>query len=150
MKIWIDADASPGPVKEIVLRASQRLGLAVTLVANRPLQVPPSPLVSMICVPGTIDAADQYIAAHLDAGDLVITADIPLAAQVLQQGALALNPRGEQYTDANIAERLGVRNFLDDLRASGPVKGGPAAYSQQDRRHFAAALDRLLAKRPGA
>lgn len=148
MKIWIDADASPGAVKDIVLRAAQRLNLAVTLVANRPLRVPQLPQVSMVCVPGGIDAADQYIVAHLAAGDLVITADIPLAAQVLQKGGLALNPRGEQYTNANIAERLAVRNFLDELRASGPVKGGPAAYSNQDKHHFAAALDRLLAKRP--
>ncbi|MBK9710421.1 MAG: YaiI/YqxD family protein [Kouleothrix sp.] len=149
MQIWIDADACPNAAKELVYRASARLSLPVCLVANRAIGTPPSPLVRLVQVRPGSDVADSYIVQHLAAGDLVITADIPLAAQVVARGAVALNPRGELYTADSIGERLAMRNLMEELRWAGAVTGGPAAYSATDRRHFAEALNRTLTARRG-
>ena len=149
MKIWIDADACPKAAKELVFRASARLNIPVCLVANRSIALPPSPLITQVRVRHGSDVADAYIAQHIEPGDLVITADIPLAAQVVAGGAVALDPRGEIYDANNIGERLAMRNLMEELRWAGAVSGGPAAYSNLDRRHFAQALDRLLAQRQG-
>lgn len=146
MQIWIDADACPKPAKELVYRASERLGVPVCLVANRSIGVPPSPLIRLVQVKRGSDVADSYIVQHVAAGDLVITADIPLAAQVVGSGALALDPRGDVYSADTIGERLAVRNLMEELRWAGAVSGGPAAYSDADRRHFAQALNRILGK----
>ncbi len=146
MHIWIDADAFPGVIKEILFRAAERLQIDTTLVANRLLRPPPSRFIRAVQVPAGFDVADAHIVAQVAGGDLVVTADIPLAAAVLARGAHALNPRGELYTEANIAERLSMRNFLEELRSSGVQTGGPAAFSQADRQAFGAALDRFLAR----
>ncbi|MBL8459306.1 MAG: YaiI/YqxD family protein [Zoogloea sp.] len=146
MHIWIDADACPGVIKEILFRAAERLEIDTTLVANRLLRPPPSRFIRAVQVPAGFDVADAHIVAQVAGGDLVVTADIPLAAAVLARGAHALNPRGELYTEANIAERLSMRNFLEELRSSGVQTGGPAAFSQADRQAFGAALDRFLAR----
>ncbi|MGB1271894.1 MAG: YaiI/YqxD family protein [Endozoicomonas sp.] len=146
MHIWVDADACPNVIKEILFRASQRTDTPLTLVANQYLQTAPSPLIKAIQVPAGFDVADHHIANHVQAGDLVITADIPLAADVIKKEARALNPRGELYTEDNIRQRLAMRNFMDELRSSGVNTGGPAALSQQDRQAFANQLDRLLAQ----
>ncbi len=146
MHIWIDADAFPGVIKEILFRAAERLQIDTTLVANRLLRPPPSRFIRAVQVPAGFDVADAHIVAQVAGGDLVVTADIPLAAAVLARGAHALNPRGELYTQANIAERLSMRNFLEELRSSGVQTGGPAAFSQADRQAFGAALDRFLAR----
>lgn len=148
MHIWIDADACPGVVKEILFRAAERLQIDTTLVANRLLRTPPSRFIRAVQVPAGFDVADAHIVDEVARGDLVVTADIPLAAAVLDRGAHALNPRGEMYTTANIAERLSMRNFLEELRSSGVQTGGPAAFSQADRQAFGAALDRFLARLP--
>jgi len=148
MHIWIDADACPGVVKEILFRAAERLQIDTTLVANRLLRTPPSRFIRAVQVPAGFDVADAHIVEQVAHGDLVVTADIPLAAAVLERGAHALNPRGEMYTAANIAERLSMRNFLEELRSSGVQTGGPAAFSQADRQAFGAALDRFLARLP--
>jgi len=148
MQIWIDADACPSVVKDIVFRAAERLHIPTVLVANRPLRTPPSRFIRAVQVAAGFDVADAHIVDQLAAGDLVITADIPLAAAVLARQAHALNPRGEMYTAANIAERLSMRNFLEELRSSGVQTGGPAAFSQADRQSFGAALDRFLARAP--
>lgn len=150
MHIWIDADACPGVVKEILFRAAERLQIDTTLVANRLLRTPPSRFIRAVQVPAGFDVADAHIVEQVTSGDLVVTADIPLAAAVLERGAHALNPRGEMYTTANIAERLSMRNFLEELRGSGVQTGGPAAFSQADRQAFGAALDRFLARLPRA
>lgn len=147
MQIWVDADACPGPVKEILFRAAQRTGVALTLVANQPLKTPPAAHIRAIQVPGGFDVADNAIVDRVAQGDLVITADIPLAAAVLERGAHALNPRGERYTQDNIRERLGMRDFMDTLRSSGVQTGGPAAFGPRDRQAFANGLDRFLAQR---
>lgn len=147
MHIWVDADACPGVIKEILFRAAGRTGLPLTLVANQALRVPPSPHIRMVQVPGGFDEADKYIATHVAAGDLVITADIPLAAEVVARDAQALSPRGEAYGKENIRELLDLRNFMDTLRGTGVDTGGPAAFSQADRQAFANRLDRLLARR---
>lgn len=149
MQIWIDADACPTVIKDIVFRAAERLGIATILVANRMLRTPPSRFIRAIQVPAGFDVADRHIAERVAPGDLVITADIPLAAAVLERDAHALNPRGEMYSAANIAERLSMRNFLEELRESGVQTGGPAAFSAGDRQAFGAALDRFLARRSG-
>jgi len=146
MKIWVDADACPAVIKEILFRAAQRSGLPLTLVANQMLYTPPSPLIRSIQVPRGFDVADDYIVAHVSTGDLVITGDIPLASEVLAKGALVISPRGEAFTADNIKERLSMRDMLDELRSAGVDTGGPAAFSQADRRAFAGALDRLLSK----
>lgn len=146
MKIWVDADACPVVIKEILFRAAERTHIATTLVANKLLRVPPSAHIKAVQVPAGFDVADNKIVQELQAGDLVITADIPLAAQVIAGGGHALNPRGEFYTTDNISERLTMRNFMEELRGSGVDISGPAAFSQSDRQAFAAQLDRFLAK----
>ena len=147
MHIWVDADACPAVVKEILFRAAERAQLPMTLVANRPLRTPPSRFIRMVQVPRGIDVADNEISRRLEPGDLVITADIPLAADVIARGGHALNPRGEFYTLDNIRERLALRDFLDELRGSGVQTGGPAPLDQTDRKRFADQLDRFLTRR---
>jgi hypothetical protein len=147
MQIWIDADACPGAIKDIVFRAAERLQIMTVLVANRLLRTPPSRFVRAIQVPKGFDVADNHIIEQVAAGDLVITADIPLASAVIDRGAHALNPRGELYSEATIRERLSMRNFMEELRSSGVETGGPASFSQADRQAFANQLDRFLAKR---
>ena len=149
MHIWVDADACPRVIKDILFRAARRTGLPLTLVANQPLQVPPAPNIRTVQVTAGFDVADRRIVRHLAAGDLVITADIPLAAEVIDAGALALNPRGELYTAENVRQRLNMRDFMDTLRASGVDTGGPPALGQAERQAFANQLDRLLARRAG-
>lgn len=146
MRIWIDADACPNPVKEIVFRASKRLGVPVTLVANSPLRTPPSRLIKVVQVSSGFDAADHYLLHHARVADLVITADIPLAADLVERGVPALNPRGELYTVDNISERLAVRNLMEQVRSSGTFGGGPAPYTERDKQAFANSLDRWLVK----
>lgn len=146
MKVWVDADACPVVIKEILYRAAIRTGICTTLVANAWLRVPPSPNIRAIQVDKGFDVADNYIVQALQAGDLVITADIPLAAQVIEKNAHALNPRGEMYSQANIAERLAMRNMMDELRSQGAEVGGPAAFNQADRQAFAAELDKFIAR----
>jgi uncharacterized protein YaiI (UPF0178 family) len=145
-KIWVDADACPVVIKEILFRAAQRTSTETILVANKLLRVPPSPYIQAMQVPGGFDVADNKIVQELQAGDLVITADIPLAAQVIEKGGHALNPRGEFYSTANIQERLTMRNFMEELRSTGVDISGPGTFSQSDRQAFAAQLDRFLAK----
>lgn len=147
MKIWVDADACPGPIREILFRAANRAEVPLTLVANQWLRVPPSPWIRAIQVPAGFDVADKRIAEETVGGDLVITADIPLAAAVVAKGARVLDPRGEILDKANIEERLTMRNFMDELRSSGVETGGPAAFSNADRKAFADRLDTLLARR---
>lgn len=144
MKIWVDADACPLVIKEILFRAAERTQTATILVANKLLRVPPSAWIKALQVPAGFDVADNKIVQELAAGDLVITADIPLAAQVIAKGGHALNPRGEFYSVANINERLAMRNFMEELRGSGVDIAGPAAFNQSDRQAFAAELDRFL------
>ena len=146
MHIWVDADACPKVIKDILFRAAERVQLPLTLVANKPLQTPPSPLIRSIRVDGGFDVADNHIVQHLQPGDLVITADIPLAAEVIEKGGHALNPRGTFYTRDNIKERLTMRDLMDELRGSGIHTGGPRALSQSDRKAFANQLDRFLTK----
>ena len=148
MQIWVDADACPGVIKEIIYRAAERKQIRTTLVANQMLRTPPSKFIRAIQVASGFDVADAHIVDQLSAGDLVITADIPLAAQVIERGAHAINPRGELYTTATIRERLNLRDFMEGLRAAGIETGGPAAFSQADRQAFANQLDRFLAKIP--
>ena len=147
MQIWVDADACPGPIREILFRAAERTGVPVTLVANQPLRTPRSALIRAVQVPGGFDVADDHIAGELSAGDLVITADIPLAAAAVEAGALALSPRGELFDAGNVRERLVMRDLMDQLRGSGIDTGGPRAFSARDRQAFANQLDRLLASR---
>jgi len=150
MNIWVDADACPGVIKEILFRAADRAGVHVTLVANQPMRIPSSSHVRFMHVAAGFDAADKRIVELLAAGDLVVTADIPLAAAVIDRDAYALNPRGELYTKENVRERLSVRNFMEELRGSGVSTGGPGTLSQRDRQAFANRLDAFLAKsRPG-
>ena len=146
MQIWVDADACPVVIKEILYRVADRLELPVTLVANQSLRVPPSRFVRTVQVPSGADVADQEIVRLLNPGDLVVTGDIPLAADVLAKGGYALNPRGEFYTKDNIAQQLSMRAFMEELRSGGVDTGGPAAFSQSDRQSFANSLDRHLQK----
>ena len=148
MHIWVDADACPVVIKEILYRVAERTKLPLTLVANQWLKTPPYPSIRAIQVPKGFDVADNYIVDQAVAGDLVITADIPLAAGAIEKGALALNPRGELYTKENIKQTLDMRNFMETLRNSGVETGGPPTFNQADRQNFANQLDRLLAKRP--
>lgn len=148
MRIWVDADACPRVIKEILFRAAQRKRVQLTLVANQPLRTPPSAYIDSVIVAAGFDVADDRIVELLDPGDLVITADIPLAAATIAKQAHALNPRGELYTRDNIQERLAVRNMLDELRGCGIDPGGPAALSAADRQVFANQLDRFLARIP--
>jgi uncharacterized protein YaiI (UPF0178 family) len=145
-QIWVDADACPKVIKEILFRAADRVRISVILVANQPLQVPGSRYIRSVQVAAGFDVADNHIVQQSEAGDLVITADIPLAAEVIAKGCLALNPRGNLYTEDNIRQRLNMRDFMDTLRSSGVDTGGPASFSQADRQAFANQLDRLLAK----
>jgi uncharacterized protein YaiI (UPF0178 family) len=147
-QIWVDADACPGPIKEILFRAAERAQVMVTLVANQMLRTPSTRWVRAVQVAGGFDVADNEIVQRLAAGDLVVTQDIPLAAQAIDKGALALHPRGELYTRETIAQRLSMRNFLDELRGAGVDTGGPAAFHARDRQAFANQLDRWLQQRP--
>ncbi len=144
MKIWVDADACPVVIKEILFRAAERTNLQLILVANHPMHVPSSRLISMLQVESGFDVADNEIVKRLCAGDLVITSDIPLAAEVIEKGGHVLSPRGELYTADNIGARLSMRDFMDTLRSSGIDTGGPSALSQNDRKIFAGHLDKLL------
>lgn len=146
-RIWVDADACPGPVKEILFRAAERAQVQVTLIANQWLRTPSSRYIRALQVQGGFDVADDAIAERARTGDLVVTQDIPLAARVLANGAQAINPRGDRYTADNIAERLSMRNFMDELRGAGVQTGGPAAFNARDRQAFANQLDRWLATR---
>lgn len=149
MTIWVDADACPVVIKEILFRAAERTGEQLTLIANQYIRVPPSPNITSVQVPGGFDVADDEIVKRLQSGDLVITADIPLAAEAIEKGALALSPRGELHTREDIGARLNMRDFMDTMRSSGlEVGGGPPPFSQADRQNFANQLDRWLAKRP--
>ena len=148
MHIWVDADACPGVIKDILFRAAERTKVSMTLVANKPLRIPPSQFIRTLQVPRGFDVADNEIAKRVEAGDLVITADIPLASDVIDRGAHALDPRGELYTPDNIRERLQMRHFMDALRSSGVQTGGPPTLDQTDRKRFADQLDRFLARRP--
>lgn len=149
MHIWVDADACPAVIKEILFRAAQRWQRHLTLVANQMLRTPPSPWIRAVQVPRGFDVADDYIVQHAAAGDLVITGDIPLAAQALDKKAFVLSPRGESYTVDTIRGRLSLRDMMEELRSAGIDTGGPAAFSQSDRRTFANALDRLMAATTG-
>jgi len=148
MHIWVDADACPVVVKEILYRAAERTRVPLTLVANKALNVPRSPFIEARQVGQGFDVADDYIAAQVEPGDIVITADIPLAAEVLDKQGHAINPRGERYNHDTIRQKLGMRDFLDTLRSSGIQTGGPPPLNQSDRRNFANELDRLLASHP--
>ena len=147
MHIWVDADACPGVIKDMLFRVADRTEIMVTLVANRHLRTPPSRFIKSIVVPAGFDVADKEIVKLAAAGDLVITADIPLAAEVVANGVAVLNPRGEMYTVDNIQQHLTMRNFMEELRGSGVETGGPAAFSQADGRAFARQLDRFVAQR---
>jgi len=147
VKIWVDADACPNVIKEILYRAAERTQTELVLVANQPLVVPCSNLISRRTVTQGLDAADDAIVKWAATGDLAITADIPLAAKLVDKGVLAINPRGELYSVENIRQQLSMRNFMDELRGSGIQTGGPGAFHQRDRQAFANQLDRLLAQR---
>ncbi|MDP2829064.1 MAG: YaiI/YqxD family protein [Sulfuricellaceae bacterium] len=147
MQIWVDADACPKVIKEILFRAADRAKVITTLVANQLIATPSSPFIKSVQVPSGFDVADRQIIEQVQKGDLVITADIPLAAEVIAQGGHALNPRGEFYTPENIQAVLSMRNFMEQLRSSGVETGGPSSFNQSDRMAFANQLDRFLAKR---
>ena len=146
MKIWVDADACPVVIKEILYKAALRVQVPLILVANQPMRVPSSDLISTLQVSSGFDEADDEIVRRVEAGDLVITSDIPLAAEVIDKGGLALNARGELYTVDTVKARLNMRDFMDTMRSSGIHTGGPAALSQADRREFSNQLDRLLTR----
>lgn len=146
MKIWVDADACPVVIKEIIFKAAERTKVHTTLVANHPIRIPPSKVINFMQVSSGFDIADDEIVKRVTEGDLVITSDIPLASEVIDKSALALSPRGEFYTKENIKSRLNIRDFMDTMRASGVHTGGPAALNQSDRQAFANHLDSLLTK----
>lgn len=146
MQIWVDADACPKAVKQILFRAAERKEIFVTLVANQFLATPPSQLIKAVQVEHGFDVADNYIVSKLEEGDLVITQDIPLAAEVIEKGGIALHPRGELCTKENIRQRLSMRDFMETLRSAGVETGGPSSFSQADKQQFANQLDRILAK----
>jgi len=148
--IWVDADACPNVIKEILFRAAQRTGVAVTLVANQSLRIPRIPSLRVVLVAAGFDVADGEIVKNLAPGDLVITADIPLAAEVIGKGGVALNPRGERYSPDTIQSVLTLRDFMDTMRSSGNVGGGPPPLTHADRNAFAGHLDTWLARRAGA
>jgi len=149
MKIWVDADACPGAIKEILFRVAERRALQVTLVANQLLRVPGSRFISALQVPAGADVADTEIVRRMAPGDLVVTGDIPLAALVLGRQGFVLNPRGEFYTQDNIAQQLTMRAFMEELRSGGVETGGPPPFNQADRQQFANALDRHLSRHAG-
>ncbi|MEL4888048.1 YaiI/YqxD family protein [Pectobacterium betavasculorum] len=144
MQIWVDADACPNVIKEVLFRAADRTQMQVTLVANQTIKVPPSRFISTLRVAAGFDVADSEIVRRVESGDLVITADIPLASEVIEKGGIALNPRGERYTPDTIRERLNMRDFMDTMRASGIQTGGPSTLNQRDRQQFANELDKWL------
>ncbi|GAB3726405.1 YaiI/YqxD family protein [Luteimonas pelagia] len=146
-QVWVDADACPGPVREILFRAAERAKVPVTFIANQWIRTPGSRYLKSLQVQGGFDVADDAIAERAGPGDLVVTQDIPLAARVLANGAEAVNPRGERFTPNNISERLSVRNFMEELRGAGVQTGGPPAFNARDRQAFANCLDNWLAKR---
>jgi uncharacterized protein YaiI (UPF0178 family) len=146
MKIWVDADACPVVIKEILFRAAERTGVQLTLVANQPVRIPPSRHIRLLQVAAGFDVADDEIVRRVEGGDLVLTSDIPLAAEVIDKGGYALTPRGELYTTENIRDRLNMRDFMDTLRASGIDTGGPPALSQGDRKSFADQLDKFVTR----
>ncbi len=150
MQIWVDADACPRVIKEMLFRAAERVKVSVTLLANNALRTPESPYIKSIQVADGLDVADKEIVQKLRPGDLVVTADIPLAAEVIKKGGYALNPRGEFYTKDNVQEYLSIRNFMQELRSSGEVTGGPPTFSMKDRQAFANQLDRFLAQQSAA
>ena len=145
-QVWVDADACPGVVKEILFRAAERARIQVTLVANQWLRTPPSRYIRALQVAGGFDVADTAIVERVQPGDLVVTQDIPLAARVLERGGIAVNPRGELYDADNMAERLSMRNFMEELRGAGVQTGGPPAFHARDRQAFANRLDRWIAQ----
>jgi len=144
MKIWVDADACPVVIKEILFKAADRTKITMTFVANHHIRIPPSPHTSFMQVSSGFDVADDEIVKRINSGDLVITSDIPLADEVIDKAGIALSPRGELYTKENIKSRLNIRDFMDTMRASGVQTGGPAALSQTDRQNFANHLDRII------
>ena len=146
MKIWVDADACPKAIKDILVRAAGRVGVRTIFIANQPMRLPESEFVRKIQVPGGSDVADDKIVELLHSGDLVITADIPLAARVVDKDVVALDPRGDFYSKENIRERLSIRDFMDGLRSTGVETGGPASFKQKDSQAFANQLDRFLTK----
>ena len=146
MQVWVDADACPSEIKEILFRAANRAKVITTLVANQPLRTPPSKFIRSVQVGAGFDVADNHIVQAIEAGDLVITADIPLAAEIIEKDGHALNPRGEFYSKENIRERLNMRDFMEQMRSSGLVGGGPPVLDKTDRQAFANQLDRFLAK----
>ena len=146
MKIWVDADACPVVIKDILFKAAMRTGVELTLVANKPMRIPPSRCIKLIQVTSGFDVADNEIVKRLSVGDLVITSDIPLAAEVIEKGGSALNPRGELYSAENVRVRLNMRDFMDTLRGSGIDTAGPPPLSQSDRKSFANHLDKILTK----
>jgi len=150
MKIWVDADACPVVIKDILFKAAERTEVQLTLVANQPVRTPASRFIDMLQVAPGFDVADNEIVKRLDVGDLVITSDIPLAAEVIEKGGQALNPRGELYSADTIRALLNMRDFMDTMRASGINTGGPPALSQSDRKRFASHLDRLLTRNAGS
>lgn len=150
MAIWVDADSCPNVIKDILFRAAERARETATFVANKPTRVPRSPWLGTIQVGTAFDAADRHILEHMQAGDLVITADVPLAAGVIDRGGLALSPRGDRFTPDNVREKLSIRDFTETLRGGGLVGGGPPALDARDRQRFANALDSWLARRPPA
>ncbi len=146
MKVWVDADACPKVIKEILFKAAQRTHIHTTLVANHAMSIPPSEYIQFIHVPSGFDVADDEIVKHIESGDLLISSDIPLADEAIDKGAVVLSPRGELLTKENIGARLNMRDFLDTLRSSGIDTGGQAAMSASDRQHFANQLDKILTK----
>jgi uncharacterized protein YaiI (UPF0178 family) len=144
VRIWVDADACPGEIKQLLYRAAERRKIKVTLVANQRMRTPRSEFIDSMLVTAGIDVADRRIVELVEPEDLAVTADIPLAAEVVAKGAQALDPRGELYTEANVGERLAVRNLLDELRTGGQVTSGPANFTAKDRQAFANQLDRWL------
>lgn len=146
MKIWVDADACPVVIKDILFKAANRTEIPVTLVANQPVRIPPSAFIQFIQVSSGFDVADNEIVKRVSKGDLVITSDIPLAAEVIEKSATALSPRGELYTESNIKARLTMRDFMESLRSSGVNTGGPPALNQTDRMTFANQLDRIITR----
>lgn len=148
MTVWVDADACPNVIKEMLFRAADRTRTALVLIANQPLRTPPSAYIRSVQVSAGFDVADNEIVRRAHAGDLVITSDIPLAAEVIDKGALVLTPRGEQLSAENVRSRLNMRDFLETLRSSGVQTGGPSSLNDSDKREFANQLDRYLAKQP--
>lgn len=146
MSIWVDADACPVAMRDILFKAARRTGIQLTLVANQHIKTPPGPNIHSVQVPQGFDVADNHIAQQVEAGDLVITGDIPLAAEVIEKGAQALNPRGEMYSTETIRQKLNMRDFMETMRSSGVQTGGPPPMNNKDRMNFANHLDRYLAK----